>query len=103
MTNHFKWAVLAATLGIMIAGEAQAIAVSRCTRIVRDPQVNRETLVNTCQQCVVSKLERRRPGNNAGVPNLRDFNMPGGSSLLLPFMGPGVTRITGELPCPAAQ
>ena len=105
MANHIQWAVLAAMLGSFAAsmpGEAHAVPLNHCIKIIRDPQVGRETLVNTCNQCLVAKIERRRPGNEIGTPNMRDFNMPGGTSQPLPFMGPGSTRIMSEAPCPQA-
>lgn len=103
MANLLKILV---TVGVLaaLAGEAHAVALNRCIRVVQNPQVNtRETLVNTCQQCIMAKVERRRPGTASGVPSMREFNMPGGSSMPLPFQGPGRTRITSELPCPSAQ
>ena len=103
MANHIKWAVLAAMFGSLLAGEALAVPLNHCIKIIRDPQVGRETLVNTCNQCLIAKVERRRPGAEIGMPNLRDFNMPGGTSQPLPFMGPGSTRIMGEIPCPQAN
>lgn len=103
MTNHIKWAALAAMLGSLMAGEAHAVALNHCIKIIRDPQVGRETLVNTCNQCLVAKVERRRPGNEIGTPNIRDFNLPGGTSMPLPFMGPGSTRVMKEIPCPQAN
>lgn len=103
MTNRMKWAALAAVLGALMAGEAHAIALNRCVKIVRNPQVNRETLVNTCPKCLVAKVERRRPGSATGTPNMRDFTLPPGASQPLPFRGPGKTRITSEAPCPPAQ
>lgn len=102
MTNHIKWVALATVLGAFIAGEAQAIAINRCVKVVRNPQVSRETLVNTCEECLVAKIERRRPGSTIGVPSMRDVMLPGRTSQPLPFMGPGKTRIMSEAPCPKA-
>lgn len=105
MTNHMKRAALAAILGLWalsVAGEAHAVAL-RCVKIVRDPQVNRETLVNTCAKCVLAKVERKRPGSASDTPSMREYTMVPGARQPLPFMGPGSSRITGELPCPPAR
>lgn len=102
MTNHMKIAVLATTLGLVVLAEAaQALPMNRCIRVVRDPQVGRETLVNRCNTCMVAKVTRQRPGNASGTPTLRDFTLLPGNQLLLPFRGPGQTRIT-EAPCAGA-
>jgi len=82
------------------ANTAQAIAINKCIRVIHNPQVSRETLVNTCSKCITAKIKRRRPGSATGTPTQREFNLQPGSHLLLPFKGPGQTRITSELPCP---
>lgn len=102
MTNPLKVLLIAAVAAAFWAGEAQAMALNRCVRIVTDPQVHRETAYNGCDQCVVVKVERRRPGNESGTPTLREFTLLPGSSLPLPFQGPGQSRITSEMPCPGA-
>lgn len=95
-----KLAVLASVLGtILVAEAAYALPVNRCIRVVRDAQVGRETIVNMCTVCMVAKVARQRPGNASGTPTLRDFTLFPGNQLLLPFRGPGHTRIT-EIPCP---
>lgn len=103
MANPLKAALLAFAVVAMIVGEAHAIALNRCIKIVRNPQVSRETLVNTCQQCLIAKIERRRPGSATGTPQTRDYTLPGGASQPLPFMGPGKSRILSEVPCPQAR
>lgn len=90
---------LALAFGLSVASEAQAVALNRCLKIVRDPQVNRETVVNTCQECLVAKIERRRPGSATDMPTMREYTIPGGTAQPLPFMGPGSTRLLGQLPC----
>lgn len=94
---------LAALFGASEAPKAHAIALNKCTRIVHNPQVNRETLVNACNQCVVARIERRRPGTGLGTPSMRDYTLPAGARQPLPFMGPGKSRITSETPCPQAR
>lgn len=98
-------AVLAAFAFLSALGwaEAHAIALNKCARIVHDPQVNRESLVNTCNQCVVARIERRRPGAGLSTPSMRDYTLPPGARQPLPFMGPGKSRITSESPCPQAR
>lgn len=102
MKNQLKLAVLATVLGFVVLAEAaQALPMNRCIRVVRDPQVGRETIVNMCNVCMVAKVARQRPGNASGTPTLRDFTLMPGNQLLLPFRGPGRTRIT-EAPCSKA-
>lgn len=105
MTNHLK--TLALTTAILVtmtaADVANAIAINRCVRIVRDPQVNRETIVNTCKMCQTVKVSRQRPGSSTGVPTMRDLTLLPGSSQLLPFRGPGSTRIHSDAPCPSVK
>lgn len=100
MTNHFKWMALAAVIGAFAAGEAQAVAINRCVKLMQHPQVNRQALVNTCQSCRTVKVERTRPGSATDTPSIREYNMPAGTSMPLPFMGTGKTRISGDTPCP---
>lgn len=106
MKNIVNITVLPMVLTVLCVGAlssaANAMAINRCMRVLQD-SVGRETVVNTCSACMTVKLERRRPGQSNGVPNMREFNVPGGSSQPLPFRGPGVTRITIEVPCPQAQ
>jgi len=100
MKNQLKFAVLATVLGgVLLAEAAQALPINRCIRLVRDPQVGRETIVNMCNTCMVAKVTRQRPGSASGTPTLRDFTLLPGNQLLLPFRGPGQTRIS-EAPCP---
>lgn len=100
MTNLLKVSVLS-LLGVLVSvSVAEAIAINRCVRIVRD-QVGRETLVNTCNACVLARVERRRPGNPNNPPNLRDYTIPQGSKQPLSFRGPGKTRILSEVDCHA--
>lgn len=102
MKQSLKLTVMALVMTLAV-GEAQAMALNRCVKIVRDPQVNRETLVNTCNQCLTAKVERRRPGNDSGTPNMRDFTLLPGAAQPLPFLGPGSSRILNEAPCPQVQ
>lgn len=81
---------------------ADAMAINRCLRLLQD-SAGRETVLNTCAPCMTVKVERQRPGQAMGTPSQREFNMPGGSSMPLPFRGPGTTRIMSEAPCPEAQ
>lgn len=91
------------TVGLAASQPAHTMAVNTCVRIVHNPQVNRETLVNTCRECVVAKIERRRPGSGGAAPSTRDYTLPGGSRQPLPFLGPGKSRIMSEIPCPGAR
>lgn len=84
---------------MLVAEAAYALPLNRCIRVVRDAQVGRETIVNVCKVCMVAKVARQRPGTSSGTPTLRDFTLLPGNQLLLPFRGPGQTRIT-EVPCP---
>jgi len=101
MANFMKTAVWAMLGIIAITSLAQAMPLNRCAQLVRD-QTGREAIVNTCNACIAVKVERRRPGQNLGTPNLRDFLIPPGSNQLLPFRGPGVTRIMSQDACPTA-
>jgi len=102
MTNLLKFAVLAAVLGgVLVAEAAHALPVNRCVRLIQDPQTRRETIVNVCTTCMVAKVARQRPGSASGTPTLRDFTLLPGNRLMLPFRGPGQTRIT-EAPCKQA-
>ncbi|OEJ68096.1 hypothetical protein [Magnetovibrio blakemorei] len=85
-----------------LSSAANAMAINRCMRVLKD-SAGRETVVNTCAPCMTVKVERQRPGQTMGTPSQREFNMPGGSSMPLPFLGPGTTRIMSEAPCPEAQ
>ena len=104
MTNPLKIALVAFVLGTLSFGDAaNAVAVNPCFRLIRDPQGGRETIVNTCTICMTAKVQRRRPGSSTGTPTLRKFNLQGGSQMTLPFRGPGLTRLTGTMPCPSAR
>ncbi len=96
-------ALLFALCVLAFSNAANAMAINRCVRLVRNPQVDRETIVNVCSSCVIAKLERRRPGNENSAPTLRSYTLPPRSSLLLPFLGPGVTRVLGETACSKAR
>ena len=98
MMKRISLSLLAALSVLVLSGQAHAMAINRCTRIVQN-NVGRESVVNICKQCVKVSLERRRPGKNPGVPSMREYNIPAGSRLPLPFLGPGVTRIMGESEC----
>ncbi|MBL4691802.1 MAG: hypothetical protein JKY92_00535 [Magnetovibrio sp.] len=99
-----KWAVTAFTLStIVFANSANAIAINKCIRLVRNPQVRRETIINTCKVCMIAKVQRKRPGGVVGTPTQREFNLQPGTQLLLPFRGPGQTRISREAPCPSVR
>lgn len=96
------WGLLGLLAVFTVQSEAQAIALNRCAKLVQD-QAGRETIVNVCRQCITVNLERRRPGQGIGTPNMRTFNIPTGSRQPLPFRGPGITRVTGEAPCPSTS
>jgi len=104
MTNPIKLALAAFLLSsVVFADAAHAIAINKCIRLLRDPQVGRETVVNVCQVCMTAKVKRARPGSASGTPSMREFNLQPGTRLTLPFRGPGQTRLSSELPCPSAR
>jgi len=78
---------------------SDAEASSKCVRIVR--QGNIETMVNTCNVCMVTSIIRSRPGSQ--VPVGRQFNVQARNTFPVPFRGPGRTRIKSERPCPGEQ
>ncbi|MCW8915857.1 MAG: hypothetical protein OQK24_08380 [Magnetovibrio sp.] len=100
MANLAKLLVLS-VLGMTMAEDAAAIPLNKCAQLVRD-QGGREIIINRCRTCIAVKVERRRPGQNIGTPNMRDYNIAKGSRQPLPFRGPGITRITSEMECPKA-
>ena len=70
-------------------------AGGQCAMIL--PEGPREVMINTCNVCRSIDILRKRPGND--VPVQRTFLLPPGSRLQVPFLGPGRSRITAELPC----
>ena len=86
---------LAAALTAVLPRTAHG-APNQCTMIV--PEGPREVMINTCNACRVIDILRKRPGND--VPVQRTFTLPPGTRLQVPFLGPGRSRITSELPCP---
>lgn len=88
-------AVLALTVMALAPKPAHG-AASQCTMIV--PHGGREVMINTCDACRSVDIMRKRPGND--VPVQRTFTLPPGSRLQVPFLGPGRSRITSEVPCP---
>ncbi|MBT3767905.1 MAG: hypothetical protein HOB79_06300 [Rhodospirillaceae bacterium] len=70
-----------------------------CVRIIK--KSGREQLVNRCRSCLVVQIKRTRPGRPEGA--LRDITIGANQSTTLSFRGPGVTRISSELTCAAAQ
>ena len=87
--------ILAAALTALAPKTAHG-AVTQCTMIV--PEGPREVMINTCNACRTIDILRKRPGND--VPVQRTFTLPPGTRLQVPFLGPGRSRITSELPCP---
>lgn len=67
----------------------------RCTRLIR--RAGSETLVNTCNTCLMVNLARKRSG--IALPVRRSFSLAAKSTFPVPFRGPGRTRITSEVPC----
>jgi hypothetical protein len=94
--------VLAATLialTVLAFWPQDVLAKSKCVRILR--QGNIETLINTCNSCVVASITRSRPGN--AVPVGREYNVQARSDFPVPFKGPGRSRIKSERPCPGER
>lgn len=99
-----KLALVALILSTMaFVDTANAIAINKCIRLIRNPQVGSEIIVNTCRKCMTAKIQRKRPGGVTGTPTQREFNLQPGTQLPLPFRGPGQTRIKREAPCPSAR
>jgi len=93
MMRFLVAALIALTVFVIWPSDVQA--KSKCVRIVR--QGNIETLVNTCDICVVATIIRSRPGSQ--VPVGRDFNVRARADFPVPFKGPGRSRIKSEQPC----
>lgn len=68
---------------------------NRCVRLMR--RGGSETLVNTCGTCKIVGITRKRSG--IAMPIRRSFNIQGGTSLDMPFRGPGSSRITSTQSC----
>jgi len=101
MANLTKITVWALLTTVACTSVAEAMSLNRCARMLRDG-AGREALRNTCETCITVKVERRRPGQSAGTPNVREYNIPSGTVQPLSFRGPGLTRIVNETACPAA-
>ncbi len=71
------------------------IATTKCVRLLR--RGNQETLVNTCDTCMIVGVTRKRTG--IAVPVRRSFNLRSGASFAMPFRGPGASRITSSQTC----
>ena len=71
------------------------IKANQCARL--QPTGGRERIINACSVCVVVNITRKRPGIPA--PVARTFNVQPKSSMQVPFLGPGRSRITSVLPC----
>lgn len=71
------------------------LTATRCVRLLR--RGNAETLVNTCGSCKIVGITRKRTG--VAIPIRRSFNIQGGTSLSMPFRGPGNSRVTSTQNC----
>lgn len=96
MIRLFAAALIAVTALAAWPKDAEA---KKCVRIFR--QGNIETLINTCNVCMVATLIRSRPGNS--VPVGREFNVLPRSDFPVPFKGPGRSRVKSEWPCPGEK
>lgn len=95
--TRLLWPALAFAVALTaLAPKVAHGAPNQCTMIV--PEGSREVMINTCNACRTIDILRKRPGND--VPVQRTFTLPPGSRLQVPFLGPGRSRITSELPCP---
>ena len=81
MTNLLKRPVLAAVFAaVTLAAQlgmpqsANAIAIGRCVQVHKDPQVNRDTLFNRCQDCRIAKVERTRPRSEEHTSELQSHH-----------------------------
>lgn len=83
------------TAVLTLAPKAASGAAGQCVMVV--PEGGREMMVNTCAVCRSIEIMRKRPGND--VPVQRSFTLLPGSRLQVPFLGPGRSRITAEIPC----
>ncbi len=110
--KHLCWALLFSLAGILPGFHANAAGplpsrtsensislaipvANRCVRLMR--RGGSETLVNTCGTCKIVGITRKRSG--IAVPIRRSFNIQGGTSLPMPFRGPGSSRITSTQSC----
>lgn len=98
----FRLAVLVAiAAGGQLTSSAVAApaagAESSCVMLLPD---DGGTLINRCESCREVTLERMRLGES--IPNIRAMTLPGDASALMPFRGPGRTRIIGERACPSS-
>ena len=100
MKNLCKLGILSVALAVWSA-DASAIPINKCAQLVQD-KGGRQTIWNRCGKCISVSVERRRPGSSNSIPNMRTYNIGVGSKQLLPFRGPGLTRITNETVCPLA-
>lgn len=89
-------AVLLSALPALIMSAPGAAEAKGCIRLVRSG--GQEMLVNTCTSCKVVQVTRERR-NTLGPPNLRSFKVFKNGKYILPFKGPGRTRVGVEEPC----
>jgi hypothetical protein len=74
---------------------ATPVMLNQCVRVAK--VAGRETLLNHGKECRRITLNRRRPGGAPAVD--RTFHLIGKSHQTLSFQGPGVTRLTSDVPC----
>lgn len=88
-------------LVVLFASQMQispAEAALKCSRLIKTQ--GGEKLVNTCGQCRIIKVQRKRPGQDA--PINRTLTMAPRTTTDLSFRGPGQSRITSDAACGAA-
>ena len=67
----------------------ERVVALKCVHIVR--RQGRNVLVNTCPVCRSVQVKHARPGGAA--PSLRAFTLAETSRFVLPFRGPGQSRV----------
>ena len=94
--------LFAPTASALLAGVTPApspllieIQVRQCVRLL--PTGGREIIINDCSACMIVNITRKRPGIPAPVS--RSLNVQPKSTMTVPLLGPGRSRITSVLPC----
>ena len=112
------WARLAAFVALLIAWPALGapplhinsgvtdstnthliLIASKCGRISK--KLGREILSNSCSQCRIIQVQRKRPG--AAAPISRVLTVAPRTHTELSFRGPGQSRIMSDRPCKGAD
>jgi hypothetical protein len=68
---------------------------ARCVRTRK--HLGRYQIVNRCSICRSVQIQHQRPNNRPAI--LRDYYVPPGAKISLPFRGKGRTRVLTDTPC----